>query len=199
VEVDSNLTAPTIFWRFSILDFFFNLFSVHAKIASAQSNQSGEIQAASMKNSGVVRHFFLAFVLALVLYWGSFSFIQHFRERKGPWEVTFQTDAQGVPSIRVDQDWLNITNVQFVFVEERLGNAGLSERVRFDDPRRQIPFGEIVYVDTTFLPGSVMFQLFGHEIELLPRVLALNRKEVPWVSGRVFRMDSGLTVEKSVP
>jgi hypothetical protein len=166
-------------------------------IKSIRRNPGGG-KLASMKNSGVIRHFFLAFALALILYWGSFSLIQHYRERKGPWEVTFQTDAAGTPSIRVDQGWLNITNVQFVFEGERTGTAGLRERVRFDKPRRQIPFGKLVYEDTTFFPGSVMLQLFGHEIELLPRVLALNRKEVPWESGRIFVMDSKMEENEGV-
>jgi len=37
-------------------------------------------------------------------------------------------------------------------------------------------------MDTTFLPGTVAFQLFGHEIELLPRVLIIDHEEHPWHS-----------------
>ena len=35
----------------------------------------------------------------------------------------------------------------------------------------------------TALPGVITLDLFGHEIELLPRVLIVNKKEVPWQSG----------------
>ncbi len=35
-------------------------------------------------------------------------------------------------------------------------------------------------MDTTFLPGTVTFELFGHEIELLPRALIIDRQEHAW-------------------
>ena len=35
-------------------------------------------------------------------------------------------------------------------------------------------------MDTISLPGTVTFQMFGHEIELLPRVLTIDRQEYPW-------------------
>ena len=30
------------------------------------------------------------------------------------------------------------------------------------------------------LPGTATFELFGHEIQLLPRVLIIDRREYPW-------------------
>jgi hypothetical protein len=44
----------------------------------------------------------------------------------------------------------------------------------------EVPFGQCVFMDTTFLPGTLTLQLFGHEIELLPRVLVVDRQEHPW-------------------
>jgi hypothetical protein len=41
----------------------------------------------------------------------------------------------------------------------------------------------VIYEDLTFLPGVVTFDLFGHEVELLPRALIANKKQVPWKSG----------------
>jgi len=55
----------------------------------------------------------------------------------------------------------------------------------FREPRPvpySVPFGKCVFMDTTFLPGTVTFQLFGHEIELLPRVLIIDHAEHPWLS-----------------
>jgi hypothetical protein len=37
-------------------------------------------------------------------------------------------------------------------------------------------------MDTTFLPGTVALELFNHEVELLPRVLVIDRQEHPWLS-----------------
>ena len=31
-----------------------------------------------------------------------------------------------------------------------------------------------------FLPGIVTMNLLGHEIELMPRTLVVDKKEVPW-------------------
>ena len=44
----------------------------------------------------------------------------------------------------------------------------------------EVPFGNCVFMDTTFLPGTITFQFFGHEIELLPRVLVIDRQEHSW-------------------
>jgi hypothetical protein len=38
-------------------------------------------------------------------------------------------------------------------------------------------------MDTTFLPGTLTFRLFSHELELLPRVLIIDHEEYPWVPG----------------
>ncbi len=38
------------------------------------------------------------------------------------------------------------------------------------------------FMDTTSLPGTVVLKLFGHEIQLMPRVLTVDKKERPWRS-----------------
>ena len=38
------------------------------------------------------------------------------------------------------------------------------------------------------LPGVITFDLFGHEIELMPRTLVINKKEVPWKSESVIEL-----------
>jgi hypothetical protein len=43
-------------------------------------------------------------------------------------------------------------------------------------------------MDPTFLPGTLTFRLFGHEIELLPRVLMLDHQEHLWRSDEVIRL-----------
>jgi hypothetical protein len=49
-------------------------------------------------------------------------------------------------------------------------------------------FGRVLYEDLTILPGVVTFDLFGHEIELLPRTLIINKKEIPWKSESVLEL-----------
>jgi hypothetical protein len=41
-----------------------------------------------------------------------------------------------------------------------------------------------------FLPGTVTLDCFGHEVELLPRVLVLNRRQVPWKSHTTNELDA---------
>jgi hypothetical protein len=51
------------------------------------------------------------------------------------------------------------------------------------------------------LPGTVTLRLFGHEIELLPRVLIIDRKEHPWKAGDTIRLapTSGNTKLRAKP
>jgi hypothetical protein len=63
----------------------------------------------------------------------------------------------------------------------------------FDHPITNIPFGRVVYFDTTFLPGAVVFDFFGAQVQLLPRTLLVTNREIPWRSDlRVLLGDGGL-------
>jgi hypothetical protein len=136
-----------------------------------------------MRLEGPARHFILAFLLALAGYIVFYQGIEHRRTRNGPWRVTFTTGSGDVPTIVVDQPRLGITNVQIRFAGETLPATNGPATLVFGQPRvvpYEVPFGQCVFMDTTFLPGTVTLQLFGHEIELLPRVLVVDRQEHPW-------------------
>lgn len=124
----------------------------------------------------------LAFLLALILYVATFKWIQHRREHKGPWQVTFQCDNQGMPSILIVQPHLGIDAVQIGFPEQRVPMTNYQRRVSFRNPIKRVPFGELAFQDPTFLPGTVSFNFWGHGVELLPRTLVINQTEIPWVS-----------------
>jgi hypothetical protein len=124
------------------------------------------------------------FLAAVVIYAAAFGVIQYFRNHNGSWKVTFQSDATGVPSIRIDQAALGIQGVTLRFPGERHATNNVSIPVDFDKPMRALPFGTRVFEDLTFLPGVETFDLFGHEIEIAPRVLVVNRREIPWASAR---------------
>jgi hypothetical protein len=114
--------------------------------------------------------------------------IEHLRSRKGGWQVTFLCDSTGEPSIRVSQPRLSISNVMFVFPGQSCELTNTATSISFDRPISNVPFGRVLYLDTTFLPGSVVFDLFGNEVELLPRVLVLNKREIPWQSDVTFEL-----------
>jgi hypothetical protein len=139
-----------------------------------------------MKSGGALKHFILAFLLALAGYIVFYEAIEYRRTRNGPWRVTFTRNAAGAPVILIDHPRLAITNAQVSFAGETLPATNREVTVGFDQPRPvpyAVPFGNCIFMDTTFLPGTITFQLFGHEIELLPRVLVLDREEHPWQSG----------------
>jgi hypothetical protein len=139
-----------------------------------------------MKLDTSIKHFVLAFLLAAICYAVFYTNIETRRIRKGPWQVTFTTNAAtGTPLLVINQPKLAITDVQINFVDETdtLTNA---VNMSFDKPRPvpyDVPFGKCVFMDTTFLPGTVTFKLFGHEIELLPRVLIIDNRDQLWTSG----------------
>jgi hypothetical protein len=128
------------------------------------------------------------FFVVLILYLCTFYGAEYWRHRKGPWEVNFVTDSEGNPSIVIYQPKLNISSVELLFPGEKLASSNLSQRVAFDRPLNKVVFGRVLYEDLTVLPGVVTFDLFGHEIELLPRTLIINKKEVPWKSESVIEM-----------
>jgi hypothetical protein len=138
-----------------------------------------------MKSDGALKHFILAFVLALGCYALFYSSIEHRRIRKGPWEVTFTNNASGTPIVIVNQHKLAITNYLIAFPGESPPSTNALGKLLFSQPQPvpyPVPFGKCLFMDTTFLPGTVTFQLFGHEIELLPRALIIDRQEHPWLS-----------------
>jgi hypothetical protein len=153
-----------------------------------------------MKRDNPAKHFTIAFAIALLGYVVVFHLIENRRTRKGPWQVTFTNNAGGMPAIVINQPALSISNVQIQFLnsnpnhESPIPNyqSSVSNHFVFSEPKPvpyEVPFGKCVFMDTTFQPGTLTFQLFGHEIELLPRVLVLDRQEHAWKSGQIIALN----------
>jgi hypothetical protein len=124
----------------------------------------------------------VSFVLALVMYVGCFWWIQHERSVKGPWVIVFAADAQGSPSLQISQVKLRISE-KLIFPDDRITRTNFSERIVFSEAMTNLPFGEMLLQDELYLPGSVTLRVAGHQIEILPRVLILDKKESPWQMG----------------
>lgn len=133
-----------------------------------------------MKSDGLGKPILITFALAIALYVVGFAWIQHRRETKGPWVVEFRTDVQGVPSIVVSQETLNIRNQVITFPDQQLAERNLSQTVRFNGPTTNAPFGEVAFQDPTFLPGTVAFNFWSHGVELMPRTMIIDKEEVRW-------------------
>jgi len=159
-----------------------------------------------MQAKGQVKHFVLAFLLALMGYIIFYQGIEYWRVRKGPWQVTFMRDSEHAAAITIDQPSLAITNVQITFAVEPLPATNAPQTFPPDLSRAQppitnspsstvtlrfaksrpvpyeVPFGKCVFLDMISLPGTVTFELLGHEIQLLPRVLIIDGQEHRWQS-----------------
>lgn len=125
------------------------------------------------------KHLLIGFAIAVLLYGAFFTIDQSIRTRKGPWQVQFSTNASGWAQIEISHPKLGIQE-QVIFQAESATNFG---SVSFDRPGKPVPFGKVKFEDLTYLPGSVAFDFFGHEVELLPRTLYLNKREQPWTRG----------------
>ncbi len=133
-----------------------------------------------MQSSGLWKPVLVGLLLALVVYIGGFTFDEYLRTRRGPWRVTFARETNGAPVIIVNQPRLHITNLKIIFAGETASNTPAT--VVFDVPQKPVPSGKVKFEDLTYLPGTVTFDLFGHEIELIPRTLYINRKARLWES-----------------
>ena len=143
-----------------------------------------------MKSGISAKSVAVCFVTVLVLYLMVFNGIEFLNHRNGPWEVSFMSDALGNPAIAVYQPKLNISTVEIIFSDEKIQQTNLSQRVSFDQHLKPVPFGAVIYDDLRTLPGVVTFNLLGHEIELLPRVLIVNKREVPWKSDSTLELSA---------
>lgn len=142
------------------------------------------------KPDALWRHLLIVFGLVLVFYVAGFGGAQYWRQRQGPWIVDFGTDAQNHPRLVVSHPRLEIEGVAVVFPDAKLDAPPVPRQVAFDIPSKAetIPFGTVKFIDTTFLPGTVTFDLFGHEVELLPRVLIVDKQEHPWESDQTLSL-----------
>lgn len=131
------------------------------------------------------KHALLVFLACVVFYVAGFNAMQWWRGRRGPWEVTFRVEPQGTPVIEITQPRLGVSNVTVRFAGTNQSALPQPVSIRFDEPTKgeRVPFGRVKFLDTTFLPGTVTFDLFGHELELLPRTLIVDKQEHPWRVG----------------
>ena len=147
--------------------------------------------APEMKSGITLKSVLLWFIIVLGLYLGVFYGLEYWNQRNGPWEVLFTSDELGNPSVIVSEPRLRISNAKVAFSGERV-ETNLSKKVLFSHPSvtlpLKMPFGEVIYEDLRTLPGVVTFNFFGHEVELLPRVLIVNKREIPWKPDTVINL-----------
>jgi len=136
-----------------------------------------------MKSDRLARHLLAAFLLALGLYIFSYWFIESRRVADGPWRVTFQTNASGQTELIVRQDSLGLGPVH-IRIEIASPNPPSTPHELVFDTARPVPFevpgGQCLFQDPTFLPGTVALEISGIQLQMLPRVLTIGTNEFPW-------------------
>ena len=148
-----------------------------------------------MKSDNPLKHFAIPLLLALVIYAVAYTGIEHRRTRKGPWELTFSQGPEKQPVLTINQATLGLTNVNLTFPDQVAAVSPLVHQ-SFSTPRPvpyDLPFGQCVFMDTTFLPGTLTLRVFGHEIELLPRTLIIDHQEHALARRRNHRPDTTAT------
>ncbi|MCX8157281.1 MAG: hypothetical protein N3J91_12685 [Verrucomicrobiae bacterium] len=139
-----------------------------------------------MQPSSFRRQVLVIAAVTLAFYVAAFYGIEWWRERLGPWEVTFLSASNRPPALVIHQSRLGIEKVEVVFEGETAAPTNVV--MRFDQPQRAVPWGTVVHQDPVKFPGVVTLQVFGHEVEMMPRVLSLNRRAVPWSPQATHRL-----------
>lgn len=110
--------------------------------------------------------------------------------------------ADGTPFVRLEHHRLLPDHpLTLVFpgekAPERFTNAPYM-RIFRDPNTNDLPYGPVEFADVTFLPGTIAFDAFGHLIELVPRILYLDGKEVAWndQTNLIVRSQEKLPLEK---
>lgn len=141
-----------------------------------------------VKREGIWKPLLLVGALCVLSYFPLFNWIEHRRGYKGPWTVDFAI-AGGHPVLLISQPALGITNVQIAFPGVTTDTN--SQRIEFSIARPvpyPVPFGQCVFQDTTFLPGTIVLEISGHEIQFMPRVLTIDKVERGWRNGETIEV-----------
>jgi len=132
----------------------------------------------------------LTFVIAVVFYALAYSWMNNRQTGKGPWQVSFSTNAAGTPQVIIAQPALGISNITIQFAGEELAATNTTGVVNFARPRQPTPFGRVAYDDLMFQPGAVALDCFGHVVEMFPAALGLNGTRVGWTNDVVHTLEA---------
>lgn len=128
---------------------------------------------------------FRLFIITLFIYITAFGACQAYRRRNGAWSLTFTHQTNGNPLLRIDHPKILGPNpVTLEFPGEVSPRSDLPITAVFNQPiTNRMPFGPILFIDSSILPGTVTLNAFGHAVEMIPRTLFLDFKEFGWPAG----------------
>lgn len=141
------------------------------------------------------------FLATLFLYITIYGGCMAVRRRGGPWRITQDKLSDGTPIVKIEHHRI-LSNgpVTLRFPSEtapaRFTNHPLL-RIYTQPNTNALPYGPVLFLDTTFLPGNVTLDVFGHLVEIVPRTLYLDGRDVGWFPGTNMTLspESKLPVE----
>lgn len=123
------------------------------------------------------------FLACLAGYFALYSGDRYLRLRKGPWKISFDQTTNGVPFLSITQTGLQVSELRLLFPGESYPQGmSIPTTVIWDRPGPVLPAGHWIFDDLMYLPGTAVFNIFGHGIQLLPRALTIDGEERPWTS-----------------
>ena len=96
----------------------------------------------------------ITFVAALVFYLIAYTWLTRKQTAQGPWQVLFTNDAAGMPELVIQQTNRGLSNIHVRFVGETLSPTQKTGFVEFAKPQTPTPFGQLIYDDLMFMPGT---------------------------------------------
>lgn len=152
---------------------------------------TGNSPAANAPNVGLGARVGTVFLVCLAVYFALYSGDRHLRTRKGPWVLSLEQTTHGVPMLRILQPQLGVEDFRLVFPGEKIPpDITLPTLVTCDKPNTALPLGEWIFDDLMYLPGTVVINLFGHGIQLLPRAASIDGREYPWARAQSIELAS---------
>jgi len=138
-----------------------------------------------MNRDRLSRHLLVAFLLSLTGYVLVYWFIESRRVADTAWVVAFQTEAEGRPVLEIRQETMGLGPVRIRIDTTNITPAVPRQEIEFSKPRPfpfEVPLGQCIFQDATFLPGTVVLEIGGIQIQMLPRALTIGTNEFTWAS-----------------
>lgn len=148
-----------------------------------------------------VQRLFMVFVGTLFAYVTVYGACTAMKRKGGPWALTF-TMTNGTPTLFIEHSLRLAQPVTIQFPGEKPERDDLPILAVFNVPiTNRMPFGAVLHVDTSTLPGVVTLNCFGHPVEIFPRALSVDFHELPWIAGTniVLTVDTKPPAERLKP
>ena len=149
-----------------------------------------EVMASGVFGKQGLRILLVVAIGSLGAYLFLYSTIEHWRLANGPWQVTFARSSGMEPMLTIQHPRFHIEHVEILFK----GHNSPATNVVHEFNKMQpvpypVPFGECKFQDLISRPGTVVLEIYGHEIQLMPNSLTIDKHSIPWKSNQRISLD----------